>query len=1297
MNENDDIVTAFSSNNSDLYISSFQLNIPSRYIKIVNGQYESIFSYTTMELENFMEEFKTNADETFMIYIYAIVEYQLDDIDPNDIASFDSDIDRILMDSATAIIDINHQLYDCSDSATDMGSTINVFKTWFIQFYKDRINDVKIGEMAETSQKELTSAYETSGLDISGNEISRQFYVSKITWNDRIRDYSLPKSWEGKDISLIMGIDIFNMIEISSSTPYVGLNIGDGDEQRHLYKIYNSGSINNIIPDDRLDKEKDTLFITIYYQQRYIIFMVDFDLSAIIFNVDDSYGIEIHMIIDRLSKLIPFFNFGPATISKIIGRFAIYNIEYHSRYFLQMLQLDPTFSSFLYTEESTKPSFEKKKDVIRYHRMLADVDRPRKIVMTTYEGIELESANTATEKFKNYLGRFIIHPHVYRKGDHLIENSPTDIENGTYYIIIDFTVKGNMHELRDFNDLMLTLFTLYDRQFEDVEAIYSPYTFVTSGIDKFEGGKVEKRSRGLMSDNSKKAPDLFVVGYASICQGDAQPIIIDDSDVIKWTSEPISETNHEHRQIIEYQYHNQTLKVGCPSQRKPYPGLTENKRLDNRSQFPYIPCCFVEDQTKKKSSIYSKIMHHETIERKGRAEITTGKILRRGQYGKLPVGIELMMQKMDQDNESMKYNDSVKYYRYGISPGKNSFLACVLYAIDSNNEMFDSKLPENKFEDRLYKKRIELLDHNIGHEVLFQEMYDYSQEEINDEINSKELALDPNKFYHLLEEIYDVNIYILSSNTVLDDTVIAQDYGFFEIPRHSYYHVRPYKNRSAIMILYNTGSARSPSPYPICELIIRRTTEGDYLMVDETANRKLFQYFVETNRVLIDDKQYIPFDWEFPITDAKLVTQCIDDCGKLKAIQDENNIIYWTSPAQPLNLPLMNIKNIYNTVDPYKIAGTIIGTVSDGTRIQFVEYIENEEILSDEFTNNRTYWVKIDENMANKIEKDHKIMALPTSTNIIFPSKIPDELSIDSLFSTSVIVDRIIQLFKLLFTAFYINEVNNTLSKTEIANIFMEKYVMIEKSKYQTPDITTMSRYTMYVDGDTAYDLINKHNEYVPNLFKNGMMIFNDIIYQKLKQFLNVYIDWLDGAPIFIPPTFNGFMTKIDDFSINNNDGFSKLFLDIDSRNDWIKSISSNLSVSKHKCIISDQTQLNVKIYHTLTEKLENNSELFIIEIPITDKTITGSNYYIIYNIPYIQKSQRSVAIAITKIWNDKRIIDINVEGHVFDINIIEYSLNRERQFEFEKIPTSTLENSGDSYLPILKYAHDKYAAMMKI
>lgn len=431
------------------------------------------------------------------------------------------------------------------------------------------------------------------------------------------------------------------------------------------------------------------------------------------------------------------------------------------------------------------------------------------------------------------------------------------------YIRIKISRSKSIESIKKFAEIFSKLMILYDDEYEEIVRFYNKY--IEFPVENEREEIIESK---ILKD---LVPDLFLDTYTKKC-GNPPEIIYEDE-----------RTNEETMVFPKDGEPGTQNTYVCRDKIFKYPGLRNNP-LINKDKYPMLPCCYKESQSDIPNSLYNQYYHgvsmKKNIQSKIKTTITSLKFSGPANIGILPKSI------------SNIFRSTMR--RKGTFKNKSSFLGCVLFAlgkIDHKDEK-ETTLYVNKIRKEL------ATDNNAA--LCKQENYENSIEEIKTAISS-DIYFDPKRYIRILEETYDVKIYLFSTEELI-------------IPRHVqvYYEYKTEKRKS-IFILEHMGSDSDNAEYPQCEII---ASEGDfsffnYVFPYNSEESKIVRSIYDTLR-----KTYLPsgIDEDIDmIQNIGLVSQKIDSYGKtrgflvkIKHNGEIHHATILTTPLQPILLPENN-------------------------------------------------------------------------------------------------------------------------------------------------------------------------------------------------------------------------------------------------------------------------------------------------------------------------------------------------------------------------------------------------------
>ena len=444
------------------------------------------------------------------------------------------------------------------------------------------------------------------------------------------------------------------------------------------------------------------------------------------------------------------------------------------------------------------------------------------------------------------------------------------------YIRVKVTKATNERAVNKLREMLSKLFVIYNESYEGIVQFYRRY------ITDFAEEDEEKQD--VFQVRRIKDTDWYAPGYTRRCS--APPTIISPEEAEEAIDEgiPVMEFPREEDGI--------PLSYRCDYDTKIYPGLRENP-FETKDRFPYIPCCYPEDQKDKEGSYYRNYFYNEELREKMQSKskkmLITNKILSEDVFSPLPLEYIRLFDAFDQN---IKYG----YWRKGVTRSKTSFLQCVMEALNINDI-----LSLNSSEEKLASavmERMSLATPEIA-AACRQEMSGYTSDEIMAMIEDTDVFLDPRNFVNLAQIKYKCNVYIF---------LREGDKFRMVVPNHNkaYYTYR--NDFPSILIYQHMGSESDFAKYPQCELIIRsnsaREDEHDYNFSYDSKTskglRKIFRKMKLAYNLDVPINETV-FPWN---TSVSILGQSIDPYGKTRSFTAEfrgKKFLLMTEPIAPIN------------------------------------------------------------------------------------------------------------------------------------------------------------------------------------------------------------------------------------------------------------------------------------------------------------------------------------------------------------------------------------------------------------
>ena len=477
---------------------------------------------------------------------------------------------------------------------------------------------------------------------------------------------------------------------------------------------------------------------------------------------------------------------------------------------------------------------------------------------------------------------------------------------GESFIRVRISKSNNMQAVEHFKDMLGKLFVRYDKKYNEIRDFYKQYIpdFGNVEVEEIE----EKRDLRL----SKEVPEIFGVGgFSTYCNKERSPTIISEEEamVLKEGGQSVMKFPRDtptDKDSLKFPMDGEDQRYyTCNNKKYKYIGLQENN-LKNSDVYPYVPCCFSREQTKKPIyQHYYEGKEYKIMDKKQNNIISTDKILKHDQYGTLPSNIDNLFSIIDPDPNTVYVRRGV-----GVSDKRNvnSFINAVMEALDETTDILSLE-DEDELESELIDQRNKLATKKKA-ALCRQELYDMSTQEIIKIIENGNMYFNPKWFIHLLEDRFDCNIFLFTKKTLN---------GEMTLPRHLQAYYKNVNRNRCIYIFEHMGSKSDIDiryPWPQCELIVKYNNKTgnvqDSFTFEESKNirrvySRLRQSYALDNFI---DERYLPIH-----SSIKILSQFIDSYGKTRRLNinfDNTLISLIISPIQPLPVKETLKQTIYS-------------------------------------------------------------------------------------------------------------------------------------------------------------------------------------------------------------------------------------------------------------------------------------------------------------------------------------------------------------------------------------------------
>lgn len=819
-------------------------------------------------------------------------------------------------------------------------------RVWEQNNKRARVEDQKILNIMLSLQDKL-AAYPpipATVLNLTSMDIKLRFKIGTTTEGTTTRDV------EPTD-----GIDIFNLSHVNSDVPYIQYNektrltsaptsnvVATSATMSTVPKYYKIWSElpSNKIPETVGNREIDKFFILTRLQDNNY-GVAEYDLQDNILTLrvplSEHFGPEIAL--QRLTTSIPL-QIGSVRQTRVTGTFEIPNLLIYETILLDLILTDPLMNSYLYVDELSRPFALASRLSVHFKSVVSStVERHRTSGTTSdtkgdqgakeQEEESLNPSSVSANLFQNYYDspRRLT---VLNESNVLIE---MDVPAGTPYVTVNITRASSEIAAEQFIEIFRRLLGFYIEQQDTIREEYqrffpnatiqprsTPTTPKTQRTPRTPGTQILQPIRTVeeiidptnRSRNKRLkmlAPDLIVTQYARTCQPIARyPDILTPEEAQAWQESTFDfDGRQRKRQVMSFPPQDPQWLFVCPHPKYPFPGVSANTRMANKEKYPYVPCCFVDDQMRPGTNTsYNEYIGAAAgpVSRKAATNIVTAKALDYQRTGNLlPLATQFLS------------NTITHPARLGIVRSPSSLLHCVLYAI--NYKPYAAATNDQQREEVVQKLRKQLA-RRYNMESLRQEFYDLSVDEIRARVDDVNLFMDTSTFYHLLEVVFNVNIYTITTITNNERETVA-----LEVPRYSQFPIRiPHPKLKTVLIYKSLGSESNNLSYPQCDLIIDRDPSTNRRTVLHLAN--VTEFMIQAFQAMYQTFTWIPtrtgvsghlnlnsqIDYLTLFGGKTMVSaQIIDAAGKQRGLLLSNGILATFPASQPENLPGVDIAN----------------------------------------------------------------------------------------------------------------------------------------------------------------------------------------------------------------------------------------------------------------------------------------------------------------------------------------------------------------------------------------------------
>jgi hypothetical protein len=1228
----------FETDQSSILKYALDVNIPSKYIFKLNDEIISLLDYI-----------KYNIIEDYLTIYDFVVNYI--PIEKRDVAFFLYQLQGDNEDLISILPEINIQY-----------KNLDFFKKQFEDWKETNIILLKSDSSNfEEINKYLQAISQTDPL------ISSIIHITKYNLQFKVNSKSIRYS----EISLYeLGQDIFANSIASNLIPYIRFNnsdfsrfkifTGETFEQRPQFKLFESKTFKF--------KNKNTIYFILLssksnnkqVRESYSYASIDLMNRTLNLKFFPDTSKNINEIMNTIKYSFPDLDFSNPSEKSFNGFFKIFNVVAREDSFLDMIT-NSFFNNFLFLDESEVSAADTKKSRFYFDTKFAFsqslVEEPLSSISTLssyihqyFSGVNDSSVSSGKFEIVNFKENTKVEDKVIGGTTSFIEKQ--FLPNKTPYIIVYINKAKNRYSMYQYANFMSRLMNIYDSERKTIE---NEYMSIVSNL-KENGDKLIMYS-SFEKDVQQKgkiplqvlSPEIFSGDYSRDCGFQNQPIIIDPAQKEFWESKKIKDKDT--KKIID----RPTLDYGgltfvCPGDNYPFVGLKQKKTVIDEN-FQFYPCCYSKPQKEIKQRLIGKT-------KRTSEPIKTKKIVGEEGLGFLPSTTIT-------DYLYGIFNSEDPIYRMGSFFSTSSVLSSLLLA--QNNKYYLS-LNDNQ-------KSIYLLDlrKSIANQSDFNltssELFDMKLEDRIKLFLDSEEFLDPSLFYRILENAFNLNIFIISGTKPEPNLEAKYSFDtsrFSSIPMHSYQ-----KSRKNVILFKHWGSESDNLPHPHVELIVVGEDQkslfddsiGDYLLQGYYLTSQLHgrSHIISSQFQLYDYNNIIDIIKSSFLENLNIVSQILDNKGKCRALRILIKNIYVTifiTPIPPLNYPISNIIDIHD----YKIIRDLFS---------------NEPFAYSKETSSKVngLWYSL-------FSLNYGIFIPIKSLDISYFKTLlqgPDfpismkssENKTERLIKLTKDIKLLNQIIRFLFNIYRLNV--NFSDKNKLITDFFNRHVLLKQSSEQDSSLfynfSRLPRILPY-QSKNIVDAMSYFKQYVPELIFSidKMIIYSKKLYDRLYQSIEFYIS--KDLDILIPHF-------LSEYYITENDYSTKLgniiFFNEENVNNWVKR-----TISDSKSIFEVHTKIN---------KILSSTRVPFLYSPFPNTLCLIQNSSINVSI------QRSLNICHN--WQKNGINDlpdnlINIEkGYKI------FTVSKEENLE---LMTTVANEDEQNFLYILKYPDiNQYASILPL
>ena len=335
-------------------------------------------------------------------------------------------------------------------------------------------------------------------------------------------------------------------------------------------------------------------FDTIFIDENHIHILTNEGTTIYKDNVEDESDISpLYQLIEKIG-IIPDSLSNPI-LAECRGNFILHSLTFQPIFLQDFILNNPIFNRFIFMDEHT-----------RVYR-----ERNNIFVYISMNYIDRTNINALYSMEEMTIGKAYIAPKFLSTGDKFLQSrDPKNLKIGNNYIEISLKDIKNIPSLLKCYNILTKLISYYIKEQNNTKR---DYEMIIDNIKYIDVNKFyEKKDKLYHID-----PSLFVPGYHRACQ--YPPSIVDDKindkereDNLKLIKKDEAVYDKE-KKLLLYPTSDNSHYYSCPNNK--FIGLKKNQ-LYNKNEYPYLPCCYDEDQFEKKRSFLNMFIQKIGINRR---------------------------------------------------------------------------------------------------------------------------------------------------------------------------------------------------------------------------------------------------------------------------------------------------------------------------------------------------------------------------------------------------------------------------------------------------------------------------------------------------------------------------------------------------------------------------------------------------------------------------------------------------------------------------------------------------------